>query len=153
MRLGTLRGLDACASDKGTFSVLALDHRNNLRRALAPDDPDSVGYERLVGIKRAIVRAVAPVADGVLLDPDIGAGPVIFDGSLPASCGLMIAVEETGYEGPSTARTSRLIDGWSVSQIKRVGGRRGQAAALLPPRRRDRGGAGTAADGGRRVLR
>ena len=122
MRLGTLRGLDACASDKGTFSVLALDHRNNLRRALAPDDPDSVGYERLVGIKRAIVRAVAPVADGVLLDPDIGAGPVIFDGSLPASCGLMIAVEETGYEGPSTARTSRLIDGWSVSQIKRVGG-------------------------------
>ncbi len=122
MRLGTLRGLDACASDKGTFSVLALDHRNNLRRALAPDEPDSVGYERLVGIKRAIVRTVAPVADGVLLDPDIGAGPVIFDGSLPASCGLMIAVEETGYEGPSTARTSRLIDGWSVSQVKRVGG-------------------------------
>jgi len=122
VRLGTLRGLDACASDKGTFSVLALDHRNNLRRALAPDDPASVGYERLVGIKRAIVRAVAPVADGVLLDPDIGAGPVIFDGTLPASCGLMIAVEETGYEGPSTARTSRLIDGWSVSQVKRVGG-------------------------------
>jgi tagatose-1,6-bisphosphate aldolase len=122
VRLGTLRGLDACASDKGTFSVLALDHRNNLRRALAPDDPGSVSYERLVGIKRAIVRAVAPVADGVLLDPDLGAGPVIFDGSLPASCGLIVAVEETGYEGPSTERTSRLMEGWSVSQVKRVGG-------------------------------
>ena len=59
MRLGTLRGLDACASDKGTFSVLALDHRNNLRQALAPEDPGSVSYERLVGIKRSIVRAVA----------------------------------------------------------------------------------------------
>ena len=122
MRLGTLRGLDACASDKGTFSVLALDHRNNLRRALAPDDPASVPYERLVGIKRSIVRAIAPVADGVLLDPDLGAGPVIHDGSLPTGCGLMIAVEETGYDGPSTERTSRLIEGWSVSQIKRVGG-------------------------------
>ena len=122
VRLGTLRGLDACASEKGTFSVLALDHRNNLRRALAPDDPGSVSYERLVGIKRSIVRAIAPVADGVLLDPDLGAGPVIYDGSLPSGCGLMIAVEETGYEGPSTERTSRLIPGWGVSQVKRIGG-------------------------------
>ena len=82
MRLGTLRGLDACASDKGTFSVLALDHRNNLRRALAPDDPGSISYERLVAIKRSIVRAVAPVADGILLDPELGAGPLVHDGSL-----------------------------------------------------------------------
>jgi tagatose-1,6-bisphosphate aldolase len=122
VRLGTLRGLDVCASDKGTFSVLALDHRNNLRRALAPDDPGSVSYERLVDIKRSIVRAVAPVADGILLDPDLGAGPVVHDGSLPSGCGLMIAVEETGYEGPSTERTSRLMQGWGVSQIKRMGG-------------------------------
>ena len=122
MRLGTLRGLDACASDKGTFSVLALDHRNNLRRALNPEDPGSVTFERLVGIKRSIVRAIAPIADGILLDPDIGAGPAIYDGSLPSGCGLLIAVEETGYDGPSTERTSRLMEGWGVSQIKRVGG-------------------------------
>ena len=121
MRLGTLRGLDACASDKGTFSVLALDHRNNLRRALAPDDPGSVSYERLVDIKRSIVRAIAPVADGILLDPDLGAGPVIYDGSLPSGCGLLVALEETGYEGPSTERTSRLLTGWGIGQIKRVG--------------------------------
>ena len=121
MRLGTLRGLDACASAKGTFSVLALDHRNNLRRALAPDDPGSVSYERLVAIKRSIVRAVAPVADGILLDPELGAGPAVHDGSLPSGCGLMVAVEESGYDGPSTERTSRLMRGWSVSQIKRMG--------------------------------
>lgn len=121
MRLGTLRGLDACASDRGTFSVLALDHRNNLRRALDPDAPGSVSYERLVGIKRSIVRAIAPVADGILLDPDLGAGPVVFDGSLPSGCGLMVAVEETGYEGPSTERRSRLLQGWGVAQVKRMG--------------------------------
>jgi tagatose 1,6-diphosphate aldolase len=121
VRLGTLRGLDACASDKGTFSVLALDHRNNLRRALAPDDPGSVPYERLVDIKRSIVRAIAPVADGILLDPDLGAGPAIYDGSLPSGCGLMVAVEETGYEGSANDRHSRIIEGWSVPQIKRMG--------------------------------
>jgi len=121
VRLGTLRGLDACASDKGTFSVLALDHRNNLRRALAPDDPGSISYERLVAIKRSIVRAVAPVADGILLDPELGAGPLVHDGSLPSGCGLMVAVEETGYDGPSTERTTRLMKGWSTSQIKRMG--------------------------------
>jgi len=122
VRLGTLRGLDACASDKGTFSVLALDHRNNLRRMLGPDDPGAVTYEQMVDVKRSIVRAVAGTASGILLDPNLGAGPAVADGSLPSGCGLLVAVEETGYEGPSTARQSRILAGWSVSQIKRLGG-------------------------------
>ncbi len=121
MRLGTLRGLDACASDKGTFSVLALDHRNNLRRMLGPDDPSAVSYEQMVDVKRAIVRAIAGTADGILLDPEIGAGPVIASGSLPPGCGLIVAVEASGYEGPSTARHSRILEGWGVAQIKRLG--------------------------------
>ena len=121
MRLGTLRGLDACASGKGTFSVLALDHRNNLRRMLSPGDPESVTYEQLVEVKRAIVRAVAGTASGILLDPEIGAGSAIADGSLPPGCGLLVAAEATGYEGPSTARQSRLLRGWGVAQIKRMG--------------------------------
>src|SRR3972149_3946465 len=33
-RPGTLRGLRQCASPRGTFTVLALDHRQNLRREL-----------------------------------------------------------------------------------------------------------------------
>ena len=122
MRLGTLRGLDACASDKGTFSILALDHRNNLRRMLGPDDPGAVTYGQMVDVKRSVVRAIAGTASGILLDPDLGAGPAVADGSLPPGCGLLVAVEESGYEGPSTARQSRILSGWSVSQIKRLGG-------------------------------
>ncbi len=121
MRLGTLRGLDACASEKGTFSVLALDHRNNLRRMLGPDDPDAVTYEQMVDVKRAIVRAIAGTASGILLDPEIGAGPAVADGDLPPGCGLLVAVEASGYEGPSTARRSRLLRSWGVAQIKRMG--------------------------------
>ena len=83
MPSATRRGLDACASARGTFAVLALDHRQNLRKELRPDDPASVTYEEMVDFKRAVVRALAPVATGTLLDPEIGAAQCIADGSLP----------------------------------------------------------------------
>jgi tagatose 1,6-diphosphate aldolase len=126
--LGTRRGLAACASARGTFAVLALDHRQNLRRELRPDDPTSVTYDEMVGFKRAVVRALAPSATGTLLDPEIGAALCIADGSLPASAGLLVAIEATGYEGPATARISRILDGWSVAKAKRMGA---SAAKLL----------------------
>jgi tagatose 1,6-diphosphate aldolase len=47
---------------------------------------------------------------------------------LPARAGLIVAVEATGYEGPSTARISRVLDGWSAEAIKRMGA---AAAKLL----------------------
>src|SRR4029077_18141654 len=83
--LGTRRGIAACASERGTFAVLALDHRQNLRRELRPADPASVTYDEMVECKRAVVRALAPAATGTLLDPEIGAAQCIADGSLPAS--------------------------------------------------------------------
>ena len=125
---GTRRGLDACASDRGTFAVLALDHRQNLRKELRPADPGSVTYDEMVEFKRAVVRALAPVATGTLLDPEIGAAQCIADGSMPAHAGILVAVEATGYLGPSTARISRILDGWSVEQAKRLGA---SAAKLL----------------------
>jgi tagatose-1,6-bisphosphate aldolase len=127
-RFGARRGLDACASARGTFGVLALDHRQNLRRELRPDDPAAVTYDEMVDFKRAVVRALAPVATGTLLDPEVGAAACIADGSLPGGAGLIVAIEATGYEGPSTARVSRVLDGWSVAQAKRLGA---SAAKLL----------------------
>ena len=125
---GTRRGLDACASARGTFAVLALDHRQNLRRELRPEDPAAATYEEMVAFKRAVVRALAPAATATLLDPEIGAAQAIADGSLPGRAGLLVAVEATGYEGPSQARVSRILPGWSVEQAKRMGA---SAAKLL----------------------
>jgi tagatose-1,6-bisphosphate aldolase len=127
-RPGARRGLDACASPRGTFGVLALDHRQNLRRELRPDDPEAVTYDEMVGFKRAVVRALAPVATGTLLDPEIGAAQCIADGSLPGGAGLIVAIEATGYEGSPTARVSRVLDGWSVAKAKQMGA---SAAKLL----------------------
>jgi tagatose-1,6-bisphosphate aldolase len=126
--LGTRRGIAACASERGTFAVLALDHRQNLRKELRPADPASVTYDEMVEFKRAVVRALAPAATGTLLDPEIGAAQCIADGSLPASAGLLVAIEATGYDGPSMARISRVLHGWSVEKAKRMGA---SAAKLL----------------------
>ena len=121
LRIGTLRGLDACASETGKLSVLALDHRNNLRRMLGPTDPGAVPYDQLVAAKRAVVRALSGAASGILLDPELGAAQAVVDGSLPAATGLIVSVEATGYGGPSTARVTSLLSGWSVAQAKRMG--------------------------------
>ncbi len=126
--LGTRRGLGACASARGTFAILALDHRQNLRRELHPEDPAATTYAEMVDFKRAVVRVLAETATGTLLDPEIGAAQCIADGSLPAAAGLIVAIEATGYEGPAGARVSRVLPGWSVQQAKRMGA---SAAKLL----------------------
>ncbi len=126
--LGVVRGLGACSSPGGTFTVLALDHRQNLRKELRPADPGSVTDAEMVDFKRAVVRALGTTGTGVLLDPEIGVAPAIADGSLPGRAGLIVAVEATGYEGASGARVSRVLPGWSVGKIKRLGA---SAAKLL----------------------
>ncbi|HEX7264717.1 MAG TPA: tagatose 1,6-diphosphate aldolase [Candidatus Dormibacteraeota bacterium] len=119
--IGTLRGLQQCASLSGRFTIMALDHRQNLRRMLRPSDPAGVSYDELVEFKRTAVRALASAASGVLLDPEIGAAECIADGSLPGDVGLITALEATGYEGPSTVRRSRLLDGWSATKARDIG--------------------------------
>ena len=126
--LGTRRGLDATSTPGGRFAVLALDHRQNLRKELHPDDPASTTVDEMVDFKRTVVRALAPIASGTLLDPEIGAAQCIADGSLSGRDGLLVAIEATGYEGPPGARISRILPGWDVAKAKRLGA---SAAKLL----------------------
>ena len=119
--LGKRRGLTQCATTSGQFVVLALDHRQNLRRELRPEAPATFAYDEMVGFKLAVVRALAAVASGVLLDPEVGVGPAIAEGAIPGGTGLIVAVEATGYEGSPDARVSRILAGWSVAAAKRIG--------------------------------
>jgi len=64
---------------------------------------------------------LAPHASGVLLDPVYSAAQLIANQTLPAASGLMVSLEETGYEGDPHARVSSILDGWSVAQAKRMG--------------------------------
>jgi tagatose 1,6-diphosphate aldolase len=128
LTIGKLRGLGQCATRRGAFSVLALDHRNNLRQLLRPDAPDSVPSGELVTFKQQVIGALAPAASAVLLDPEFGVAQCIASGALPGNVGLLVSAEATGYTGDPDARQSRVLPGWSIAKTRRMGA---SAAKLL----------------------
>jgi tagatose 1,6-diphosphate aldolase len=121
LTIGKMRGLQQCTSERGTFTCLALDHRQNLRRALNPADPGSVSDNDLTRFKMDVIAALAESATAVLLDPQFSAAQAIAAGILPGHIPLVVAVESTGYGGEPTARQSQILPGWSVEKAKRMG--------------------------------
>ena len=115
--IGKLRGLQLISSSRGTFTALALDHRQNLRKAnplLASDD-------QLSRFKLDVTSTLASRATAVLLDPEVSAAQAIAGRNIPNNVGLVVAVESTGYAGDATARQAQIIPGWSVEKAKRMG--------------------------------
>ncbi len=123
LSIGKWRSLQQCATPRGAFAVLAIDHRGNLRRLLRPDAPDvsRVDDADLVAFKAQVVAELAPAATAVLLDPEFGAAQCIASGALPGSVGLLVTLEATGYTGDALARQSEILSGWSVAKAKRMG--------------------------------
>ena len=115
--IGKLRGLQACSSARGTFTCLALDHRQNLRKA----NPAFVADAELSRFKLDVTAELAPYATSVLLDPEVSAAQAIAAGKLPGDKAFVVAVESTGYGGEATARRGQVIPGWSVEKAKRMG--------------------------------
>jgi tagatose 1,6-diphosphate aldolase len=115
--IGKLRSLQQCTSPRGTFTCLALDHRQNLRKANPAYQDDA----ELSHFKLDIVAELAPYASAVLLDPEVSAAQAIAAGKLPGDKAFVVAVESTGYTGNATARRAQIIPGWSVEKAKRMG--------------------------------
>ena len=128
LTIGKLRGLRECSDVHGIFSMLALDHRKNLRKVLRPEAPGGVPDSELTAFKEQAVSALAGAATAVLLDPELGAAQCIASGAMPGDRGLVVALERTGYAGEAHARESRILDGWGVPQVRRMGA---SAAKLL----------------------
>jgi tagatose 1,6-diphosphate aldolase len=121
LTIGKLRGLQQIANDKGILTVCAIDHRESLRRALNEKNPDAVSYVEMVQFKLDLCRVVSKLASAVLLDPIYGAAQAIEAGALSGRTGLLVSVEKTGYSGGSTARITKLLPGWGVKKVKRMG--------------------------------
>jgi tagatose-1,6-bisphosphate aldolase len=119
--IGKYRGLQQCATPRGAISILALDHRNNLRNALRPDDPKSVTDQDMIDFKRDVIGLVAPAASAVLLDPEFGIAQSIKSRDLPGQVGLLVTLEETGYTGDTTARSSTVLPKWNPAKARRMG--------------------------------
>ncbi len=118
---GKWRGMRQTSSTRGTFCVLALDHRGSLRRALHPEDQSATSHEEMVLFKQEVIRTLAPATTAVLTDPVYGATAAITYDGLPGGTGLMLAAEQTGYEGERTDRLSRVVPGWDIRKAKQIG--------------------------------
>jgi len=117
LSIGKLRGLQQISSKRGTFTALALDHRQNLRKA----NPAFVDDAELSRFKLDVTKALAHRATAVLLDPEVSAAQAVAERAIPNDVGLVVAVESTGYTGDTTARQAQIIPGWSVEKAKRMG--------------------------------
>jgi len=115
--IGKYRGLQQISSQRGTFTALALDHRQNLRKA----NPALASDEQLSRFKLDVTSALASRATAVLLDPEVSAAQAIAERAIPNNVGLVVAVESTGYTGDATARQAQIIPGWNVEKAKRMG--------------------------------
>ncbi len=115
--IGKLRGLQQISSERGTITALALDHRQNLRKA----NPAFISDVELSGFKLDVTSVLASGATAVLLDPEVSAAQAVAQRAIPKDVGLVVAVESTGYTGDATARQAQIIPGWSVEKARRMG--------------------------------
>ena len=120
MTIGKWRRLQQTAGPKGTFYIVAVDHRGPLRRSLETESPQGKTNEALTSLKRDIVRHLAPATSAVLLDPETAAGQCVADGSMPGSTGLIVALD-AGSTGDPLNRTTGLVENWSVEKTVRMG--------------------------------
>lgn len=88
----TPMSLDAIASPDGTFSVIAMDQRNTLRRMYAAVDIDDPTHEEMTAIKADVVQALAPAASAFLLDPTFGI-PALGQVDVADAFGVLVAAE------------------------------------------------------------
>lgn len=117
---GIHRRLAQCSDAARTFSILALDHRDNLVADIQKHRPDvPVTFEEVRAFKADILRAV-DAATGTLLDPDYGMPALAIDG-IPGSLGLLAPLEVTDYRPHPSQRQPRLIPDWGVASMIAAG--------------------------------
>ena len=108
-------------SRDGFFLITAMDQRGSMQRMVNPKHPEKVSYKTLESLKLDLASVFGSVASGILLDPDYGAAPALYNMALPGSVGLLVSLEATGYSKDGEGRKTSILRGWSVKKIKMMG--------------------------------
>jgi tagatose 1,6-diphosphate aldolase len=121
LTIGKIRGIQKLADSSGIFTMCAMDHRGSMKEMINKANPNAVTYEQMVAFKFGLCEALAPHSSAVLLDPVYGAAQCIAANLIPRGTGLLVSMEESGYEGGAQQRLTAVLPGWDVEKIKRMG--------------------------------
>ena len=119
LSVGVYRHLSQASDVRGTFTILALDHRDNLVADLQKHTGRPIAAADVVAFKAAVLRA-ANAGTAVLTDPDYGL-PALADGNIPGRIGLLAPLEVTDYRPHPSRRQLTRIPDWTVATLKRAG--------------------------------
>lgn len=111
---GRWRGLVETSNAQNQFTIVAFDQRGSLTDML------STGwtYDDVVTVKREAATVFSKRASAMLLDPIYGLDAGM---ALDRGCGLIVALEKSGYTGDSTYRRIEFYPEWTVRKIKNMG--------------------------------
>ena len=117
---GKFRTMRRLADAQGRFKMMAADQRPPIIKAIDQKlGAGSASYENVGGVKRALVKALAPASTAVLIDPDYGYSHA-FE-VLPAQPGLLLTLENFAFEESAGGRKTHIMKDWGVDKIKRAG--------------------------------
>jgi tagatose 1,6-diphosphate aldolase len=121
LRLGKLRALTRLADRDGFFRMVAVDQRppirNRIREVLGEA---AVTFERVGGVKAALLRHLQPHASAMLLDP--GYALPFAHRDLDPAKGLLVTLERFEFEAAEGGgRITSAYPGWAPRHIKRLG--------------------------------
>jgi tagatose-1,6-bisphosphate aldolase len=127
--------LSAIADPDGSFSIVAMDQRNTLRRMFAAVGVADPTVDDMRQAKIDVARHLTPLASGILLDPDFGVPAVLESGALAATCGLLVAAEPSDRgkfgEEPRTHRIAEQNATW----VRDMGGQAVKFLVMMNPAR------------------
>ena len=121
LSLGRVRALQTASTERGVFTILAVDHRDAMRVMLNREQAETVSAAQLTEIKLSIVKWIGPLASAVLLDPVYSMGQVIAQRALSSKTAFLSAIEEQGYLGDPYRRQTTMLEGWSIEKAKLLG--------------------------------
>jgi tagatose 1,6-diphosphate aldolase len=119
---GKLKHLKALSNDKGIIAAAAMDQRGSLAKSIAQArgvEQKDITDAMLEEFKVVVSKVLTPHASAILLDPEWGLPAAK---ARAATCGLLLAYEESGYDNAKVGRLPDLLPHVSGKRIVDWGG-------------------------------
>lgn len=117
---GKFDGINACADSRGVIAALAVDHRGNLREAIARarGEHGQATAEDMLTFKTTVTKILTPLTSAILLDPEYSLKAIA---ARAPGTGVLLAYEQSGYDTNTQGRLPDLLPVWSVRRLAEAG--------------------------------